>query len=109
MSISFEQVLAEQRLSRSDLECWIRERWVLPLEQDGGFLFDEVDVARIRLIAELRNDLAVNDEAVPLILQLLDQVYELRRTLGELEQAIAGLPEASRSQLDSMIRSGSQS
>lgn len=106
MTISFEQVVTQVEVSRGDLTRWIRERWVLPIEQDGGYLFDEVDIARVRLIAELRDDLAVNDEAVPVILQLLDQVYELRRTLGELRQAIAQLPETARGQIDETLKAG---
>lgn len=106
MTISFEQVVAEVEISQGDLRRWITERWVLPIEQDGGFQFDEVDLARVRLIAELRDDLAVNDEAVPVILQLLDQVYELRRRLSELQQAIERLPEGARGQIDRQLRSG---
>ena len=41
---------------------------------------------------------------MPLILQLLDQVYALRRALGELQDAIDRLPEEARGQLDALLR-----
>lgn len=104
MLLSVEEMVVEVQVSRAELERWIAERWVLPVEQEGRFLFDEVDRARARLIAELRGDLAVNDEAMPVILRLLDQVYELRRALGELRGAIEQLPEASREQIEALLR-----
>lgn len=104
MTFRLEEIVAEVEVSRGELERWIGERWVLPVEQGGDFLFDEVDRARVRLIAELRRDLAVNDEAMPVILQLLDQVYELRRALGSLEEAIDRLPETSRNEIDRLLR-----
>ena len=104
MTISFEQVVAEVDVSGIELRRWISERWLLPTEQDGRFAFDDVDLARARLIVELRQDLSVNDEAVPVILQLLDQVYELRRALGDLHQAIETLPAPMRRQIDANLR-----
>ena len=38
----------------------------------------------MRLILELREDMAVNEEALPVVLSLLDQLYELRRRLREM-------------------------
>ena len=57
-----------------ELRRWIAERWVRPETGDMGFVFHEVDVARVRLIRELRYELAIDDEAMPVVLQLLDQV-----------------------------------
>jgi chaperone modulatory protein CbpM len=37
-------------------------------------IFDEEDLARIRLIYELQMDMGVNDEAIPVILHLVDQL-----------------------------------
>jgi chaperone modulatory protein CbpM len=75
-------------LQRPDLERWIVHRLVLPDSTAGGYVFREVDVARIRLIRELRDDLSVNEEALPIVLSLLDQLYEVRRRMRELGQAL---------------------
>lgn len=56
----------------------LRARWVSPACPEEGLL-DEQDLARLRLIAALREDFGVNEEAVPVILHLLDQLYALRR------------------------------
>lgn len=71
-----------------ELRRWIAERWVRPEARPEGYFFHEVDVARVRLIVELRRDLAIDEEALPVVLQLLDQVYGLRRRLRALHAAI---------------------
>ena len=71
-------------VSAQELERWIEERLLLP--DEGGF--EEVDVARARLIVELQRDFALDEEALPLVLSLLDQVYALRRQVRALCDAL---------------------
>lgn len=99
MAVRFDEVLVTLEIGASELHAWIEQHWVLPVEEDGDFLFDETDVARAKLIAELRNDLGVNEDAIPVVLRLLDQVYSLRRALAELNEAIRELPESAQDQL----------
>jgi chaperone modulatory protein CbpM len=91
--MSFDAVLRLVRdLAAGDLEHWIEERWVLPESDQAGYLFREIDVARVHLIVELRRDLAIDEEAMPVVLRLLDQVYHLRRRLKMLSEAVAAQP-----------------
>jgi chaperone modulatory protein CbpM len=77
-----------------ELRHWIEERWVRPEPASEGYVFREVDVARVRLIVDLRRDLAIDEEALPVVLQLLDQVYALRRRLRAMSEALdAQAPE----------------
>ncbi len=103
MLVSAEKVASEIGMDAAELAAWIKQGWVLPVEEKGRFLFDEADVARVRLIAELRHDLGVNEEAVPVVLRLLDQVYALRKALADLNTAIRALPEDVRVQLKSEL------
>jgi chaperone modulatory protein CbpM len=92
--IGFDEVLVRYRsLERRELIRWVEERWVLPERQAETWVFHEVDVARIELIIEIRRDFAVDDEAMPLVLSLLDQVYSLRRQMRRLCDAVAAQPE----------------
>ena len=99
MLVRFDEVLVTLDIGASELSAWIEQHWVLPVEREGDFLFDDADVARVKLIAELRNDLGVNEDAIPVVLRLLDQVYSLRRALSELNAAIQELPESAQDQL----------
>lgn len=96
---TLEQVVEEARLSRVELAGWIEQRWVLPAQEEGVYVFDDADVARIRLICELRRDLQINDEAIPVVLSLLDQVYALRRAIGRLNDAISACSEEARTEI----------
>jgi chaperone modulatory protein CbpM len=80
-------------LERSEIWRWVENRWVVAERQGDTLLFREVDVARIELIREIRRDFAIEDEAVALILGLLDQVYGLRRQLRRLCDALAAQPQ----------------
>lgn len=52
----------------------IREHWVRP-NAAGEATLDDEDLARLRLISELQAVFGVNDEAIPVILHLVDQLY----------------------------------
>jgi len=80
-------------LEAAELEVWIEQRWVQPERHDRErWVFLEIDVARVHLIYDLRRRLETPEETMPLVLSLLDQVYELRRQLKILTQAIDALP-----------------
>ena len=103
MRRSLDQVLAEIEISRQEVELCISERWILPEREGEALSFDEIDLARLRLIGELRRDLAVNDEAVPVVLHLIDALHLLRGCLAALGEALEDLPEEHRGRLERLI------
>jgi len=96
---SFEDILRVHHLQRMELHAWIEHRWVRPRTGADGPTFDEVDEARIALIRELRQELLVSDDALEVVLPLLDQLYATRRLLKRMEAAFATLPQGMREQL----------
>jgi chaperone modulatory protein CbpM len=56
---------------------YIREEWVIPNNREQQLLDDE-DIARIRLIHDLIEEMGVNEESVPIILHLVDQINVLQ-------------------------------
>ena len=79
-------------LDRRELTRWVENRWILPERRGTTWIFHEIDVARVELIIEVRREFAIGDEALSLMLGLLDQVYDLRRQLGRLCDALAAQP-----------------
>ena len=73
--------------------------WLTPNAEEGMQQFSEIDVARARLIQDLRRDIGVNDEGVGVILDLIDQLHGLRRTLGHLLTALQAQPQELRERL----------
>lgn len=75
-------------LERADLELWVSNDWVRPETTGDVLSFGEIDVARVILIHELRNDLEVNDAALPIVLSLIDQLYDLRRQVRQVSEVL---------------------
>jgi chaperone modulatory protein CbpM len=76
-------------LQRSDLERWIGENLVAPREEAGSLLFSEMECARVRLICTLTYELEIDSGTLPVVLSLLDQLYDTRQRLMSLTRAVA--------------------
>ncbi len=89
--IKVEEFLLRARLERGSLETWVAAGWLVPPQTEPELMFSDVDLARVQLIRDLREDFGVNDEGVSLVLHLVDQVHGLRRSMQALlEEMHAG-------------------
>ncbi len=68
-------------LTEDTLHGFMRLDWVRPAHTHGEPVFSDGDIARIRLILDLRATLEVEEDTVPIVLSLLDQLYATRRQL----------------------------
>lgn len=84
------------RIELRELRSWVRQGWVKPATGEQGPVFDDLDVARIRLVCDLRKDMSLSADAIPIVLSLLDQVHGLRRELRGLAEAVDLQPAATR-------------
>jgi chaperone modulatory protein CbpM len=98
-------------VSAGELRRWVEQDWVRP---DGAedaspdsWWFHDIDVARLRLIVELRDDMGVDETALPVVLSLLDQLYETRRQMLRLRDAMeSAMPEDIRLRLIDHLHMG---
>jgi chaperone modulatory protein CbpM len=86
-------------LSEAELTLCLNAGWIVPAESGAERRYLDIDVARVRLIHELRSDLGLDDEAVPVVLSLIDQLHALRRDLACLTEAVRAQPEEIRRRL----------
>ncbi|MEQ9332112.1 chaperone modulator CbpM [Thalassobaculum sp.] len=86
-------------LSEERLLLWVDEGLVCPDVRQGGLVFAEVDVARLRLLVTLEAELGVEPDTVPVVVDLLDQIHGLRRALRTLGEAVARQPEPVRAEI----------
>ena len=61
-------------------------------EAGTGPIFHDIDIARVRLIHDMRVGMRIEDETIPMILSLLDQVYDLRAGLRAVLRAVDAQP-----------------
>jgi len=99
--ITIEQLYIEiDNLAPDDLNRWIADLLLRPQSVNGTLVFQEIDVARLRLIMTLRDEFEITEPAFPTILSLLDQLYDLRRQLRRLNAAVEQtVPQEIRSAL----------
>lgn len=102
-----ELVDAIEKLDAIALQRWIALGWVLPRGDESRVLFDTSDVARVRLICELRYELLIEEGSMPVVLSLMDQLYATRRALGAVLSVIEELPDDVRTVIAARIASKS--
>ncbi len=79
------------------LESWVEAGWLLPQGEEDDYL-SEIDLARAHLINDL-NELGANEDAIPIILNLIDHLHGARNTLQELLVRIDKQPENTRQEI----------
>jgi chaperone modulatory protein CbpM len=104
MNRSIAHVASEIGVAVEDLTVWIERRWVLPARHGNEMAFDAADLARIRMIMDFHEDLAINDEAMPVVLDLIDRLHAARAELRGVLNAIAELPELEQDSILRVIR-----
>jgi chaperone modulatory protein CbpM len=97
--IDTAEFLVHARLDAHVLEAWIEYGWLVPRREPDMREFSEIDLARVQLIRDLKEDMGVNDEGVAVVLDLIDQIHGLRRTLRGLVSALSAQPEELRRQI----------
>jgi chaperone modulatory protein CbpM len=85
---------SSSRIGSERLATWVEAGWLLP-EAKASQRLSDVDMARAALIRDLI-DLGINEEGVPVILDLIDQLHGMRSAMRNLMSAMAAQPESTR-------------
>ena len=81
-------IMSGRGLERAEVEHWVEQDWVRPDRSQGTWLFRDIDIARLHLIRDLRRDLGLQEEVIPMVLGLLDQLYGERRRLRRMKDIV---------------------
>jgi chaperone modulatory protein CbpM len=103
MTMNADDFCAIARLQALELEAWIEAGWLAPQAVAEAPRFSDVDVARARLVRDLRDAMGVNDEGIAVVLALLDQIHGLRGVVREVLAGLQTQPEAQRYRLMAAI------
>ncbi|MCB1365058.1 MAG: hypothetical protein KDK02_13115 [Rhodobacteraceae bacterium] len=84
-----ELVAAVPRLTRTRLLAFVEAELIVPVRSDRGPVYRQIDRARAELACDLAEDFDLHEDALGMVLSLLDQLHgvraELRAVLGALE------------------------
>ncbi|MGB2933416.1 MAG: MerR family transcriptional regulator [Methyloceanibacter sp.] len=81
-----------QHLTVTRLRVWVRQGWIRPVAK-AEEAFTEADMARAALIRDLEDKLGFDEEQVPVLLSLIDQIHGLRVELKTILEVLDDLPE----------------
>lgn len=81
-----------QHLTVTRLRVWVRQGWIRPAAE-AKQAFTEADMARVALIRDMEDKLGFDEEQVPVLLNLIDQIHGLRVELKTILEALDDLPE----------------
>ena len=104
MTTLAELLRLHDRLTALHVERWVARGLLRPAGTADAWSFEQIDVARVRLLAELEGDIGFDDEAIETIVGLVDQVHTLRGQLGLLARAIAEQPAETRQSIAGALR-----
>jgi chaperone modulatory protein CbpM len=97
------------RLTVMHVERWVARGLLRPTAGNdaggtGAWSFEQIDVARVRLLAELADDIGFDDDTVETVIGLVDQVHTLRSQLDLLARAIAEQPVPAREAIAATLK-----
>jgi len=90
-------------LAQAELRAWVKAGWVRPDRRGNRYIYREIDLARVRFIHEIRNELQVGEDALPVVLSLVDQIHGLRGTLKALAAAVEAQPQTVRRRIAVLV------
>jgi chaperone modulatory protein CbpM len=81
------EIVAHVRIESGVLNQWVEAGWLVPHRSGSEAQFSDIDLARAHLIRDLHS-FGANDESIPIILDLVDQLHGVRRVLNEVLSTI---------------------
>jgi len=83
-------IAAVTSLTRKQLVSFVRAEIVVPLHSEAGPVFRRMDIARIELLCELCDEFDLKDDALSVVMSLVDQLHGVRAELRAVLTAIEG-------------------
>lgn len=94
-------------LTRTRLVVFIETEMVIPVRQENGgtwvHFFREVDFARLRLLCDLADDLDLDEDALGVVITLIDQLHATREDLLAVTRAVEAEPPDIRARIGSAV------
>lgn len=90
-------------IDKATVITYIELNWVRPIYKNEEYYFEDIDMARIRLIHQFKETLLIEDSAIDIILSLVDQLYGTRHQLNKVCVAISAQPKPIQKDILSLL------
>lgn len=99
-----EAIAAVARLTRPQLSAFIKAEIVVPLQTETGPAFRQIDLVRMELLCELSEEFSLDEDALGIVISLIDQLHAVRGELHRVLQAVEAEPEDVRRRIAEALR-----
>jgi len=99
-----EAISSVSRLTRARLVSFIELEMISPLRSHKGLLFRQIDLVRMELLCELSDDFDIKDDALGVVISLIDQLHDTRRSLKTVLSVIERQPQDIRDRISDALR-----
>lgn len=99
-----EAIAAVARLTRPVLARFLEAEIVVPVQGEGGVHFRQIDIQRMELLCELREQFEMDEEALGIIISLIDQLHDVRADRRCLLRAVEAESEEVRQRIAEALR-----
>ncbi|SEU04133.1 MerR family transcriptional regulator [Paracoccus homiensis] len=99
-----EVVARIDELTPGRLHGFLRSRVVVPVEAGDGARYRDADLARLQLLCHLIDCYDLRDDALSLVMSLVDQLNTARGDMRAVMQVLAEQPDELRQRLHADIR-----
>ena len=94
-----EVIAAVASLTRTRLMSFVQAEIVIPLQTEGGPVFRRIDIVRLELLCDLSDQFDLQEDALGVVMSLIDQLHGVRAELRALMQAVQDEPEEVRNRI----------
>ncbi|MDO5611617.1 MAG: hypothetical protein Q4G14_00050 [Paracoccus sp. (in: a-proteobacteria)] len=100
-----EVIAAVTDLTETRLVAFCRARLVQPVQSDSGArMYREADLARLQLVSDLAETYDLPEDALDMVMSLIDQLNTMRGDMRALMQAVAAEPDEVRTRIHGTLR-----
>lgn len=98
-----EAIAAVARLTRPRLIGFIEAQVVSPLQGDDGHVFRRIDLVRLELLCDLSDAFDLDDDALGVVMSLVDQLHTTRAELRRVIAAVQAEPGDVRARIAAQL------
>lgn len=91
-------------LTATRLGAFVRARIVMPVVTAQGPIYREADLARLQLLCDLIDCYDLPEDALTMVMSLVDQLNSMRGDMRALMQAVAAEPDEVRRRVGTVVQ-----
>ncbi len=99
-----ETLAAVAQLNRKRLVTYVEAEMVRPVQTPRGAQYRQIDIARLELLCELDDLFDLREDALCMVISLIDQLHQVRGELRAVLEAIEQGPDEARRAVGEKLR-----